>query len=48
MNHLVFSIGKTIGDILGEVSIEGLMNPDLLQATKDIQQELLIAGGLNE
>ena len=48
MNRLFFSIGKSIGDILGEVSIEGLMNPDLVQATKDIQQELLIAGGENE
>ncbi len=48
MNHLVFSIGKTIGDILGEVSIEGLMNPDLVQATKDLQQELIKTGGNND
>ena len=48
MNHLIFSIGKTIGDILGEVSIEGLMNPDLVQATKDLQQELIKTGGNND
>jgi hypothetical protein len=48
MNHLFFSIRKTIGDILGEVSIEGLMNPDLVQAIKDLQQELIKAGGSND
>lgn len=47
MNRLTLSIGENLREILGEVSIEALMEPRLIQTLKDVQSELLKEGGLH-
>jgi|GEM_PF-6831447 len=45
MSRFTQSISKSIGEVLGEVSIEGLMEPKLQQTLKDVKAELLKYGG---
>jgi len=47
MSHLAQSISQNLREILGEVSIETLMEPRLIQTLKDVQAELLKEGGLH-
>lgn len=47
MSCLVQSISQNLREILGEVSIETLMEPRLIQTLKDVQAELLKEGGLH-
>lgn len=47
MSRLAQSISQNLREILGEVSIETLMEPRLIQTLKDVQAELLKEGGLH-
>ena len=47
MSRFAQSISQNLREILGEVSIETLMEPRLIQTLKDVQAELLKEGGLH-